>query len=180
MDPDAKAVLDWIKRHDLLGPDVHLYTPEAWARRGEPYGRNAIFTITAEGPLNHLINAPETREDRRLIASLNRLLERRGLWYEQGYSWSFHFYRDERPEIDSTERARKQAVRARIAEQANELVRHSRRGGWPELTADSEPEELIEWMTTNDPNSSWAEAYDDEEVDEDDLWAGIADYIRDA
>jgi hypothetical protein len=32
-------------------------------------------------------------------------------------------------------------------------------------------------MTLNDRNSSWAEAFEDEEITEEDLWDGLAQYL---
>lgn len=172
-DPNARAILDWLKRRDL-DHGVSFYTPEQWAARGEPYGDDALFTLAAEGAFNHLMNYPESREDDLLIAEFNGLLRRLGLRYEQGFAWSFHFHRDERATVEPT---RNRAERDRLARKANEVARGTRVRGWPTLTGDSGPNELLAWMLTNDPNSTWDTAFEDGDVDENDLWDGLERYI---
>lgn len=175
-DPDARAILDWLKRRGL-DHDVNVYTPKQWAARGEPYGEGALFTLTAEGAFNHLMNAPESREDDMLIAEFNGLLRRLDLRYEQGFAWSFHFYRSGgskiEPQLSRTERSR-------LAHKANEVASSSRVRGWPTLTWESGPIELIEWMRTNDRNSDWDVAFENGDVDENDLWDGLAGYLEGA
>lgn len=85
------AVMAWLGKNHLTH-DTHLYTPEEWKARGEKYGQGSLFTITTEGSLNHLINYPETAADARLLEQFGRFLEKLGVYYEQGYAWSLHFY----------------------------------------------------------------------------------------
>jgi hypothetical protein len=179
-DPDAQAVLAWLKSHDLAF-GVSIHSPEEWAAQGAPYGENAIFTLTAEGPFNHLMNYPETEADDQLIRAFKKFLDRRGLWYEQGYAWSFHFYwtevRHQSYGFSKLKPPPQLVERDRLARRANEAAKDSRVKGWPTLTWSSSPDELIHWMTLNDRNSSWAEAFEDEEITEEDLWDGLAQYL---
>jgi len=175
LSPDAEAVRAWLKRHHLFH-SMTFYTRDEWLARGEPHGNNALFTITAEGPFYHLMNYPESRAQFRLIDDFNLLLKKRGLYYEQGFAWSFHFYpRGGLPKFD--------AERDQIAKRANDLADELERGGgsrgYPKLAWNSDPDTLIRWMSVLDPNSTWDTAYEDEEVSESDLWDGIDQYLKD-
>jgi len=85
------AVMAWLKERGLTY-DTHLYTPEAWRRRGEKYGNGSLFTITTEGTLNHILNYPESKADLLLIDQFQAFLKELGIYYEQGFAWSLHFY----------------------------------------------------------------------------------------
>lgn len=89
------AVWDWLKRQrdwDLTY-DAHIYSRYRWDQlRNEPHGRDAIFTITTEGPLGRTLNYPEQAADYRLIDRFARMVADLGIFYEMGYSWSLHFY----------------------------------------------------------------------------------------
>jgi hypothetical protein len=61
-----------------------------------------------------------------------------------------------------------------IARKANEIGRLSRKKGAPKLTALSDREALLHWMSWNDPNSFWEE-YPDLSLEE--LWDGMAKYV---
>ena len=52
-----------------------------------------MLTLVAEGELNHILNGyrPGLARDVKL-ADLNAFAERHGLFVEQGYGWSWHFY----------------------------------------------------------------------------------------
>jgi hypothetical protein len=85
------AVWAWLEKKKVTY-DANLYTPEAWAARGETYGQGSLFTITSEGPLNHIINDPQGRADMKFIQDFGAFLGKLGIYYEQGFSWSLHFY----------------------------------------------------------------------------------------
>ena len=92
IDDIPNAVFAWLKTKKLSF-EAKLYTPEAWRARAEKYGSDSLFTITSEGPLNRLINYPDSKADVKLINSFEKYLEKLGIYYELGYAWSFHFYR---------------------------------------------------------------------------------------
>jgi len=85
------AVWAWLVKKGVTY-DAHLYTPAAWMARGEKYGQGALFTITSEGPFAHTINDPQGRADAKFIEDFSAFLAKLGIYYEQGFSWSFHFY----------------------------------------------------------------------------------------
>jgi hypothetical protein len=73
--------------------DARVYTRAEWAARNEPIGNGSVLTLVAEGELNHILNGyrPGLARDVKL-ADLNAFAERHGLFVEQGYGWSWHFY----------------------------------------------------------------------------------------
>ena len=91
----GRKVWDWLeKQPDLnLTYDANLYSQHDWdVQRGERYGRDALFTIASEGPLARMINGEYGREGYQVVERFNEFLERLGIYYEMGYSWSLHFY----------------------------------------------------------------------------------------
>jgi len=91
IDDIPKAVWAWLVKRKLTY-DTHLYTPEKWRARGEKYGNDALFTITTEGELNHILNYPESKHDFKVIDDFSKFLKKLGVYYEQGHAWSLHFY----------------------------------------------------------------------------------------
>lgn len=87
----AREILRWLKEKDLAY-GVTLYSQDDWKKRGEKYGNDAVLTLTAEGTFNHIMNYPESKADFRIVDQFNELLDRLGLWGEQGYSWTWHLY----------------------------------------------------------------------------------------
>lgn len=88
-------VWSWLKRQPgrKLTYDAGIYSQYRWdSIRSEPYGREALFTITSEGPLGRTINYAEHPDDVRLVERFERMLAGHGIYYEMGFSWSFHFY----------------------------------------------------------------------------------------
>lgn len=86
------AVMAWLKKKKLAF-GASYYTAERWKERAEKYGQGSLFTITSEGPLNHLINYPESKADVKRLEEFEKFLESLGVYYELGYAWSVHFYR---------------------------------------------------------------------------------------
>jgi hypothetical protein len=77
-----------------------MYTTGDWVARGESVGNKALFTVTFEGnDMYSVINGHyEGLEGRRfakkVYEGLTDFLEKRGLGWEQGMTWSLHVYRD--------------------------------------------------------------------------------------
>lgn len=155
------AIMRWLEGRDLAY-GASLYTQEEWRKRKEPFGGDAVITLTAEGPFNHEMN----HGDGKVYGAFTKLVKGLGLHMEQGLSWSWHLHEDPEAKLSSDPR------RAKVARQANEAARGSRRV-FPNLSAASSPESLIDWLMTNDLNASWREAYDDGEVSEEDLWDAV-------
>lgn len=82
------AIIRWGRSHELWY-DALFYSPEQWHARREACGVNAVFTLVAEGPLNHALNGYLTPE---LACEFYELAEEHGFWVGQGLSWSWHFY----------------------------------------------------------------------------------------
>jgi hypothetical protein len=89
--PQARVVWQWLHDNELLG-DTFMYSRKAWIDRGETMGTDALFTITTEGEMYALFNYADSAWAYKKQDEFNELLKRLGLWYEQGYAWSFHFY----------------------------------------------------------------------------------------
>lgn len=156
------AIMRWLEGRDLAY-GVSLYTQEEWRKRKEPFGDDAVITLTAEGPFNHEMNYG----DGKVYEAFTKFAKGLGLHMEQGFSWSWHLHED--PEANVV---RPNPRRAKIARQANEAVRGARRV-FQNLSAASSPEKLVDWLMTNDLNASWREAYDDGEIGEEDLWDAV-------
>jgi hypothetical protein len=91
VDDLPNAIKAWLKKRKL-DYDVFFFSASAWQDRGEKYGKGSLFTMTAEGTLNHILNYPETKADVRIAEAFLKFLEKLGIYYVQGYAWSFHFY----------------------------------------------------------------------------------------
>jgi hypothetical protein len=75
-----------------LDTDVAYYTSEEWCRRCENVGNAAIFSMTMEGGLNHLLNGHV--RDMKTLEQFQKIIKDAGYYYELGYSWSLHFYKE--------------------------------------------------------------------------------------
>lgn len=95
VDALKKAIEEWARKNDLW-IDSRFYSPEEWAARGEPFGNEAVLTLTTEGPLNHVLNLHDINGSYRYSIKMhdefNRLVLACGYWYEMGYAWTVHFY----------------------------------------------------------------------------------------
>ena len=90
-----RRILVWLKERDLEH-GVTIYSQDKWKERGEKYGNDALFTLTAEGTFNHIMNYPEGKAAFKIIDDWNAFLDTLGVWAEQGYSWTWHFYPTEK------------------------------------------------------------------------------------
>lgn len=81
----------WLKDNEV-STDAHVYTAKEWNDRGEKYGEDSVLTIAAEGPFYRMMNEAEHWSERVLQEKFSKFLEKLGLWYEQGYSWTWHLY----------------------------------------------------------------------------------------
>lgn len=84
-------IQEWMD-DNKLSRDAHIYTPKEWEDRGEKYGEGSLLTIAAEGSFYRVMNDPESWSDKRLREQFVQMLNRMGLWFEQGYSWTWHIY----------------------------------------------------------------------------------------
>lgn len=80
----------------LFGPeDVHpYYTPKQWRERGETIGRDAVLTMVIEESgwfmvLNGYVSGPQVTN---ALKALQEIEDEFGLYHEQGYGWSVHWY----------------------------------------------------------------------------------------
>lgn len=88
---DVKKKLEkWMKAH-RVSMDAHVYIRDEWEKRGEKYGNNALITITAEGPFYGMMNDPNPY-DVKTQEKFRAFYDQLGLFMEQGYAWTFHFY----------------------------------------------------------------------------------------
>lgn len=68
------------------------YSTKDWVARGEKYGNKAEATIVIEESCwNQVLNYGAG--DGKCWSRLIDMLEKHGLFYELGYSWSLHFYK---------------------------------------------------------------------------------------
>jgi len=76
-------------RKNELDTDVAFYTQKEWKDRGEPFGNDAVLSMTFEGSLYEVLNygGGELNDEFYAIA------ERHGYMVEMGYAWSAHFYK---------------------------------------------------------------------------------------
>jgi hypothetical protein len=89
--PSARKIWAWLEKNDLTY-DARLYSHREWLTRSEPYGNNSLFTITTEGPLYMLLNAEWDRREDDLADAFRRFNSTLGVYFEQGYAWTLHFY----------------------------------------------------------------------------------------
>ena len=73
--------------------ELTFYTQDEWRARGEPWGDEAVLSITTEGELCHLLNG--LTGDGSQVDEFQEYVESLGYWYEMGYRWSLHFYPDD-------------------------------------------------------------------------------------
>lgn len=85
-----KRLEKWLKDH-RISLDAKVYTRDEWAVRGEKYGNNALVTIAAEGAFYEMMNDPNVYEAK-TQEKFRAFIDQMGLWMEQGFAWSFHFY----------------------------------------------------------------------------------------
>jgi hypothetical protein len=91
----AMKLWDWLKRKRNWGltSSAGLYSRCQWdIERNEEFGRDALFTLTTEGPLYDLLNYGEGPESGKMIEKFDAYLDSLGIYYEMGYGWSLHFY----------------------------------------------------------------------------------------
>jgi hypothetical protein len=71
-----------------------LYSKTSWRERGEPYGNDASFSMTFEGPLYEALNYGEWGGYKAggAVDFLTETSRKYGFYYERGYAWSAHFY----------------------------------------------------------------------------------------
>lgn len=74
--------------------DTHVYNLDDWELRGESVGNGSLCTIVAEGELYHLLNGYRRATKRDVsYEKLDKLAAKYGCYVEQGFAWSWHFYR---------------------------------------------------------------------------------------
>ncbi len=98
IDALKKAIEEWARKNDLWS-DCRFYSMAEWAARKEPYGNDGVLlTLTTEGPLNHVLNLHDIngnfRYSIKMQEEFRQLVAAHGYWYEMGYSWTVHFYKD--------------------------------------------------------------------------------------
>lgn len=89
---DIKSKIEKWMEDNELSRDAHVYTAKEWEDRGEKYGGESILTIAAEGAFYRVMNDAESWSDRRLHEQFRKMLDGMDLWFEQGYSWTWHLY----------------------------------------------------------------------------------------
>jgi hypothetical protein len=81
---EAKQRIEyWLRAHDLWH-NCRLYSREEWTARGEDFGDDDDFHLTAEGGLQDLAGTEVETRFYEFVSSL-------GYHTEQGFSWSWHF-----------------------------------------------------------------------------------------
>lgn len=80
----------WMKTNHV-SMDARVYTRDEWEQRGEKYGNDALVSIAAEGPFNEMMNYPNSY-DAKTQEKFRAFVDKMGLFMEQGYSWTWHFY----------------------------------------------------------------------------------------
>jgi hypothetical protein len=86
-----EAIQTWAEKNTLWY-DCHWYTTDQWTARREEVGLNAHLHLVAEGSLNHCLNG-HYKEDSELRQEFYAIAEECRFHVEQGYSWTWHFYR---------------------------------------------------------------------------------------
>lgn len=76
----------------VLRGDARLYTKSEWRKRGEPYGNNAVCTLVIDGsPMYDVLNYGGSGWQ--ISERFHDMLGELGYWYELGFAWSVHIYR---------------------------------------------------------------------------------------
>jgi hypothetical protein len=71
--------------------DARFWSPEEWAEKGETtMGEGAELHLTYEGPLYTALNYGRGVEYAKILEIANS----HGYWFELGYAWSMHFYKN--------------------------------------------------------------------------------------
>jgi hypothetical protein len=88
----ATAITTWLAANEV-SHDAHVHSAAAWKKRGETVCFDADLHLTAEGAFYAVFNHPSGAADHRLVKEFIALIENAGYYYEQGFAWSWHFYR---------------------------------------------------------------------------------------
>ena len=90
-----REVRAYLKRNGF-DYDMGFYSKSAWRARGEPFGNEAAWSMTFEGPLYEALNYGEWGGFREggAVDFLAETARKYGYFFEQGYAWSGHFYPD--------------------------------------------------------------------------------------
>jgi len=149
----GKQIMRWLTRKDL-DHDATLYTHKEWKRRGESYGRGAIFAITTEGGLSYLLlNYANTSAAYALQEDFSQMLAKYGLYYELSTAWIVALYpivgdiRKWRGAYGKLQRRRNPPTRDR----RHRLPRNNAKALWmrqyAKLTGDPQPKPIDYWAT---------------------------------
>lgn len=92
--PDTESLkhtlIELLQRHDCL-PGITFYDRSGWQSRGETLCTDADLTIAFEGGFYQLWNHTGTQE---FYDRFNTLVSSLRYHWQQGYSWSLHFYQE--------------------------------------------------------------------------------------
>lgn len=94
--PEAAQLLKEVKallaEHLPDGGDVSFYGKEAWKKKeGEDgVGSGCELAFISEGSLYHLLNG---RGGQMLFGKIQELAKRHGMYMDQGFHWSWHFFK---------------------------------------------------------------------------------------
>ena len=90
-----REIQAYLKRQGL-DSDVAFFSKTAWAERGEPYGQGAELSMTFEGPLYEALNYGEWGgfKPGGAVDFMTTVSHKYGYFFEQGYAWTGHFYKD--------------------------------------------------------------------------------------
>lgn len=71
---------------------ANVYTLEEWRARGERFGNHFPVSVAADGLINELLNYDVSE-----LGRLVKWLDKNGIEYDQGFSWSWHFWDKDNP-----------------------------------------------------------------------------------
>ena len=76
--------------------DMGFYNKSQWRARGEPFGNEADWSMTFEGPLYEALNYGSYGGYRAggAVDFMAETARKYGYFFEMGYAWSGHFYKD--------------------------------------------------------------------------------------
>ena len=114
----AKDIYDWCIENELWGDNCIYFNGKAWASWADWHGevgrkindrlyeydnKNPVvyfeyanpntLSMSFEGVLNYVLNGYTAGCDK-LINQFNKLFEKYGLWWEQGFAWTLSAYDD--------------------------------------------------------------------------------------